>query len=217
MNKSGIEWTQFTSNPIKGKCLHNCWYCYAEKIRVRYGWPEAITWVGRELIEIQKRKKPSIIFMGSMYDIFGEWVKDGMIEAILNTTRVCSQHTFLFLTKNAVRPSYFDFPENCWVGVTDDCHDSDTYPLDDFGEWITTTKKFISFEPLLGPLGTSIPVDVDQIIIGAMTGPEAIKPQRLWIDAIIEKAGDRPVFLKDNLLKLFPDLPRRQETAWRVI
>lgn len=216
MNKSKIEWTEFTSNPVRGKCRHACSYCYAARIRQRFGQQEDLTWHVEELLEIEKRKEPSTIFMGSMHDLFGNWVPRAWILWILDTAKNCPQHTFLFLTKNPVRISNFEFPDNCWVGVTDDCRASDTYPLDDFGEWITGTKKFVSFEPLLGPLGTLIPADVDQVIIGAMTGAKAIKPEKIWIEKIIAAAEGKKIFLKDNLLSLFPDLPRRRELSWQL-
>lgn len=221
MNRSNIEWTKFTSNPIKGKCRHfgtpTCGnYCYAERIRKRFHQPAEMSWHPEELEAIKRRKKPSMIFMGSVYDIFGEWVPEDWILQILNTIRDCPQHQFLFLTKNPVRYSDFTWFENCYCGVTDDCATSDTFPLDDFGEWITSTRKFISFEPLLGKLGTMIPADIDGIIIGAMTGKGAVPPKREWVEEIIEEAGDRKVFLKDNLLKIYPDLPRLRETAWKL-
>ena len=133
------------------------------------------------------------------------------------------------------------FYENCWLGVSDDCKNSDTYPLDDLGEVLTATgkwiphllhptvwspvdalrmvkpaRKFISFEPLLGRLGTSIPVDVDQIIIGAQTGTDAVLPKKEWVDEIIEKSKGKKIFLKNNLYQYFPTLPMKQETAWKL-
>lgn len=74
MQTSKIEWCQFTSNPVRGKCLHACPYCYAERIRKRFGKPEEMSWHAEELTAIEKRKKSAVIFMGSMYDLFGAWV-----------------------------------------------------------------------------------------------------------------------------------------------
>jgi protein gp37 len=211
MNKSKIEWTEYTSNPIKGKCLHACEYCYQ-----RFGFQEQITFNEKELLIIENRGKASTIFMGSMHDIFGDWIPNAWINRILQTAKDCPQHTFLFLSKNPVRVSDFEFPENCWVGVTDDCKESDTYPLNSFQEWITDTRQFVSFDPLIGPLGTFIPTGVEQVIIGAMTGAKVVKPERKWVEEIIEAAEGKKIFLKDNLLSLFPDLPRRKELAWPI-
>ena len=221
MQKTKIEWTEFVSNPIKGKCGHYgtsiCGtYCYAERIRQRFKQPAELLWHPDELTQIEKRKKPSTIFMGSMHDIFGKWIPELWILWILDTVKNCPQHTFLFLTKNPIRLSNFEFPDNCWVGVTADCREGGNSPLNDFDEWITSTKKFVSFEPLLGALNESIPVDVDQIIIGAMTGAGAIKPKREWVEEIIDAAKGKKIFLKDNLLALFPKLPNRRELSWKI-
>lgn len=218
MQRSKIEWTEYTSNPIRGRCLHACSYCYAEQIRIKYKQPAGMHWHPEELIKIRGKKKAATIFIGSMYDIFGEWVEGGYIDQILDTAKACPQHTFLFLTKNPVKVSRFDFSDNCWVGVTDDCMGSDTYPLDDFGEWITGTNKFISFEPLLGALGTQIPSDISQIIIGAMTGKggKVIKPEIKWVTDIIDAAGDRPIYIKDNLLDILPEALRGYYSTTRL-
>jgi len=77
MQKSSIEWCQnpdgtrgFTSNPVKGKCPVGCKYCYAEKIRKHYGWPEKLSFHAEELSAIRRRKKPAGIFLGSMIELF---------------------------------------------------------------------------------------------------------------------------------------------------
>lgn len=67
----------FTGNPIKGQCQHFCDYCYGEKIRQRFGLPKEISWHPEELEKIEKRKKPTTFFMGSIYDLFGSWVLSG--------------------------------------------------------------------------------------------------------------------------------------------
>lgn len=225
MNRSNIEWTQFTSNPIRGKCLHLCPYCYAERIRLRFKQSEDLSWHPDELTQIKKRKTPSVIFMGSMYDILGEWVHENYIHWILDTAENCPQHTFLFLTKNPARYRKFDFPDNCWEGVTvtdQATADRNIKIMSDI-----CIKYFVSIEPILGPVdlwysafngADSIETmpGLSGIIIGAQTGPGAVAPEREWINTIIGQVGDRPLFLKNNLLDLFPDLPRRQETAWLI-
>lgn len=212
MNKSGIEWTQFTSNPVRGKCKHACSYCYAERIRKRYGWPEEMSWHAEELAQIEKRKKPSIIFMGSMHDLFGEWIPKSWIDWMLDTAKNCPQHTFLFLTKNPRRYNEFEFTQNCWIGYTND-------GTSDLCNWVYfkgRQNRFVSFEPLIGDCINLNPYMTDAVIIGAMTGPGAVKPKRWQIDGIIRAMEGKPVFLKNNLLSLFPELPRRQETAWKL-
>jgi protein gp37 len=155
--------------------------------------------------------------MGSIHDIFGEWVPDSWISWIIDTAKNCPQHTFLFLTKNVNRYRYFDFGENCWIGITDDCKNTEPFQFIDLENLVTPAKKFISFEPLLGRLRLSIPFDVEQIIIGAQTGPGAVLPKKEWIDEIMDKAQGKKIFLKNNLFHpFFPKLPIKQETAWRL-
>jgi protein gp37 len=167
-----------------------------------------MTWHPEELTAIEKRKKSSVIFVGSMYDIFGEWVPSDWIHWILDTANNCPQHTFLFLTKNPKRYLEFEnaMPENCWYGATV------TMPE---AQMIWGSHSFVSIEPLLSDFGDGgFAEDTAAVIIGAMTGPGAVKPEKAWVENLIEKAGKRPLFIKNNLLALFSDLPRRQETAW---
>ena len=192
--------------------MHSCKYCYAERIRVRFNQPEKLSFHVKELYQIAKRKKSTTIFMGSMHDIFGKWVPDQWIEDILNTIGDCPQHTFIFLTKNPARYHAFCFPDNCWCGYTDD----GTKDLRNWSCLKNLPNRFVSLEPLIGDKVNIDMSRIDQVIIGAMTGPGAIKPQRMWIDKIIKAAGDTPVFLKNNLLQLFPDLKKRRELSWRL-
>lgn len=210
MNKSNIEWCDFTSNPVRGKCLHACPYCYAERIRKRYGWPEEMSFHGDELLNVVKRQKPATIFMGSMYDLWGDWVPKEWLDEVLNNCARAPQHTFLFLTKNPKRYLEFEnvMPENCWYGATVTTPEA---------QMIWGSRSFVSIEPLLSDFGDGgFDDDTAAVIIGAQTGPGAVKPEREWVENIIKAAGSRPIFIKDNLLSLFPDLPRRRELPWRL-
>lgn len=207
MQKSNIEWCTHTSNPIRGKCLHACHYCYAERIRVRFKMPEEITFHPKELQSIRRRKKPATIFMGSMHDIFGDWVNPDWIKEIILTAEESPQHTFLFLTKNPFRYVEFDFPDNCWCGstvvrTTDPCY--------------LGSNRFVSVEPLITS-DMEIFADFGQpvIIVGAMTGPSAIRPKKQWVEKIYQQQ-ESPIFLKDNLLSLFPDLPKLKYLPWNL-
>jgi protein gp37 len=218
-SKSKIEWTEFTSNPIKGKCLHNCWYCYAERMRQRFGWPEEISWHPKELVSIVRRKKPSTYFLGSMHDIFGDWIPGEWIQEIIDTTRICNDHTFLFLTKNPARYVGFEFPMNCYLGAT--LTNPHAIPNEDFAPLDEAPNHvFMSFEPLLEEFKESeMPIPFEgTVIIGAMTGRGAKRPQKEWVLSLINQAKSHncKVFLKDNLMALFPDLPRLRETEWHI-
>lgn len=215
MQKTTIEWTEFVSNPIKGKCLHNCSYCYAEKIRLRFKQPAEYSWHPEELRKIEQHKKPTTIFMGSMYDLFGEWVPESHIDRIIATTRYCQQHTFLFLTKNPERYEQFIFPRNCFLGATATDQESYIRAFNVLCDWPRKNKVWISMEPLINIIDPHLLIWIDGIVIGAMTGQTKVIPRKSWIDHIIKKAEDMPIFIKDNLLNLYADLPKRREVIWK--
>lgn len=216
MQKSAIEWTEFVSNPVKGKCLHGCYYCYAEQIRLRFKQPAEPTYYSEELTAIEARRKPAVIFMGSMHDIFGKWVPNEIINSIITTADLCHQHTFLFLTKNPDRYFQFDFPRNCCLGAT--ATDQPSYDTAHavLSNMPRKNKVFISMEPLISHINPILLNWIDGIIIGAMTGANAVQPKREWIDYVMYQAKDMPVFVKDNLISIYPDLPKRRETAWKL-
>lgn len=128
----GIEWTQYTWNPIGG-CLHACQWmmpngeianCYAEDVATRVAgsaYPQGFEhhyWHPERLAEPGRIATPAKIFVGSMADVFGHWVPAEQIQAVLDVARACPQHTFQFLTKNPLRLRRFDMPLNCWMGVS---------------------------------------------------------------------------------------------------
>lgn len=128
----GIEWTDWTFNPIGG-CFHACAWtmpdgtianCYAEDVANRVAqaaYPQGFEhhyWKPNLLKEPLRVKTPSKIFVGSMADVFGHWVPDEQIQQVLDICEQAHWHQFQFLTKNPVRLKQFHFPANCWVGVS---------------------------------------------------------------------------------------------------
>lgn len=163
-----------------------------------------------------KMKKPQRIFVGSMTDLFGEWVPDAWIEAVFEACKAAPWHTYLFLTKNPKRycalanaeklPRAREFP-HFWYGSTV-TKEGATF----FGESITF-NTFLSVEPLMGPLNAGLGSfgGVRWIIVGAMTGrgKEDHQPKREWVENIVEAAylTRAAVFMKDNLSEVWgPDL-----------
>ena len=213
MNRQGkrkIEWCDYTWSPVVG-CYgpggtkekpNNCKYCYAKRIAKRFFkdnpdfeprfYPERLKepyWV----------KKPSKIFVCSMADLFGDWVPDLWIEAIMATAFENPRHIFQFLTKNPKRYLEFKFPDNCWLGVTLTGEDifSDMV-RDAYMDGIKNNKIFVSIEPLLGHIGEYAKLKkYDLCVIGAMTGPNAVVPKKEWIDSIKHKN----IFWKENIKK----------------
>ncbi len=231
MNRTKIEWTDFTWNPVTG-CLHGCPYCYARRLakgllKHRYNGFKPTFWPER-LHEPYKLKKPSKIFVCSMADLFGSWVPQNWVWKIFRVIWDLPHHQFQILTKapNNIH-AFFPWPtstsleryqgkhlpNNLWLGTTVE-HQGAIWRI----RWIADPgvshqgPRFISFEPLIGPV---YPVlhDIDWIIIGAQTGPGAKPPKPEWVESIIKKADylDIPVFLKDNLGEIKEMLGDRQE------
>lgn len=131
-DKRGIEWTDYTWNPIAG-CQHGCRWsmpdgsiarCYAETVAdgvAGSAYPQGFEhhyWNPQRLEEPLSLKEPSRIFLDSMSDLMGHWVSEEQINAVLDVCRRAYWHTFQLLTKNAPRLEKFDYPSNVWVGVS---------------------------------------------------------------------------------------------------
>ena len=205
MNPTKIEWTDNTWNPVTG-CFGGCEYCYARRmsyrLRGRYGYPQdnpfQPTFHPDKLDEPINRKNPAKIFVVSMGDLFGDGVNPEWTQQVLGTIQSASWHTFQILTKCPQRLSKWDFPSNCWAGITID-RQFRTAGIKDLLR-CNAPVKYISFEPLLERIEVDLN-GIDWIIIGAQTGQRALKPKFEWVEAIINTAADNniPVFIKDNL------------------
>jgi protein gp37 len=225
----GIEWTDYTWNPVQG-CQHGCRWempdgttaeCYAETIANRVARKAYIHgfdyhyWRPDKLDEPLKVKEESKIFLDSMSDLMGHWVPDNEIETVLDVCRQANWHHFQLLTKNAPRLLHFDFPPNVWVGVS-------APPSEMFGrklsskqqerlvkrqisvlEEIKVPVRWMSLEPLsfdIAPLLKDSPLE--WAVIGAATnGPRTYQPEPLWIQNVLDvlDAQNTKVFFKGNL------------------
>jgi protein gp37 len=158
--------------------------------------------------------KPRTIFVGSMTDMFGEWVPDDWIERVFDTCRKAPQHRYLFLTKNPSRyMKLIDagrLPPEHWYG--------ETQTHDELRGLPKPYKHFVSVEPLLGETYISPMTRIGWIIIGAMTGPgtKEHQPRREWIEHICKMAdGMRiPIFMKDSLAGIVEEKNMRREFPW---
>ena len=161
-------------------------------------------------------KEPSRIFVNSMSEIYF-WEKEWM-NAVLEKIKKYPQHTFMFLTKFPQVYKNYNFPKNCWLGITiTDTTNADCFKCQSFHRYVKNNIKFISFEPLLKFDTCKFAIHCmspppDWIIVGAQTNPYK-PPKREWVEGIIKSAKklNVPIFLKDNLYKAYPDLPVLKE------
>lgn len=203
MNKTKIEWADLTWNPVTG-CKRGCSYCYARKINDRFKMGDftEIKFHHERLREPLIYKKPSTIFVGSMSDLC--YWSQFMLDSVINICAGAKHHEFMFLTKDPGIYEKNDFPINCWLGCTITGEKSGKpWPANLKYEHsffhrrshLVKNKRFISIEPLLGPFYGHLFDEVDLIIVGAMTGPNAIAPDPKWIASIQHDN----IFYKDNI------------------
>jgi protein gp37 len=198
--KSRIEWTEQTWNPVTGctKVSPGCKHCYAERMALRLqvmaapGYARGFepTLHADRLGQPLERKKPTLYFVCSMADLFHEDVPDAFIDRVLATIRQSPRHTYQILTKRAERlPSFFasrPVPPNVWLGVTveDRRHGR---PRIDHLRRVPARVRFLSVEPLLEDLA---PLDLDGIqwvIVGGESGPDARPMRPEWALAVRDR------------------------------
>lgn len=210
MNKTKIEWCDFSWNPVTG-CLHGCPYCYARGIARRFGKTEPAQNFEPEFREDRlnqplRMRKAKRIFVCSMADLMGGWVPAKWIQRVISVVEQAPHHTFQFLTKNPRRYGEFSWPRNAWLGVTTVNQAAMISAYEPMAK-IRPNITFVSVEPMLGPvrLGGWRP---DWVIIGAQTGHGRKQPEQAWVQDLTDDARscELPVFYKSNLV--WPDPPR---------
>lgn len=211
----GIEWTNYTWNPVAG-CKHACRWempdgsiakCYAEEVAngvARSAYPAGFEhhyWHKQRLEEPLKIKEPAKIFLDSMSDLMGHWIPDDQIEAVLDVCREANWHSFQLLTKNAPRLLKFDFPGNVWIGVS-------SPPDFMFGKQLSRQSQekmlhktlqvlsevegttWMSAEPLswnIAPIIEKYPMALDWIVIGAASnGKKKYQPEPAHVSGLLE-------------------------------
>jgi protein gp37 len=207
---SSIEWTQSTWNPLTGcsKVSPGCKYCYAELLSKRLkamGQPNyqnefQLTLHENNLELPMKWKKPKYIFVNSMSDLFHEDVPIGFIKQVFEIMRNAYWHKFQVLTKRSERlaalESQLVWAPNIWMGVSVENQDYESRIND-----LKKTKaavKYISFEPLLGPISNVNFESIDWVIVGGESGPKARPIQDEWVFQIRDSCinSNIPFFFK---------------------
>ena len=201
MNRTKIEWTEYSFNPITG-CLHDCWYCFAKKLFTRFHKSFEPTFYPERLKELEKLKKPSKIFVCSVADLFAKWTNSEWTKQVIDTINKYPQHEYQLLTKNPERIDTGYNLKNCWVGTTITNQSELAKNLGAI-KMIDCKVRFLSFEPLLGKIDFSKVSlgGIGWIIIGKLTGSKKIKLEGEWVKNILAKAREKniPVFIKNNV------------------
>src|SRR5262245_49823923 len=210
MGKSSIEWTEATWNPLTGcdKISPGCKNCYAERMARRLhamGHPNYIN--GFELtlhehvLDAPLRwKKPQMVFVNSMSDLFHEGVPLDFIQRVFDVMREANWHRFQVLTKRSRRlvelSPAIEWPENVWMGVSVERKDY-AFRIDDLRQ--TRAKiRFLSLEPLLAPLQKLDLEGIHWVIVGGESGPGARPLLEEWVTSIRDQclAAGVPFFFK---------------------
>ncbi len=209
-NGSKIEWTESTWNPITGctKISPGCTNCYAERMSRRLqamGVPQyrkgfSLT-VHSELIELPLRwKKPRLIFVNSMSDLFHGRVPLEFIQRVFTIMQEASQHQFQVLTKRPelalMYASDLPWPKNIWLGtsVENSLYVHRVRTL----QQVPAKIRFVSVEPLLGPIPRLPLIKIDWVIVGGESGPAARPMQEGWALQIRDRCSKYgvPFFFK---------------------
>lgn len=207
---SGIEWTEATWNPVTGcsKVSPGCKHCYAERMAGRLQAMGQQNYVNGFALTLQPRmlelplswKRPQTIFVNSMSDLFHKDVPTSYIKDVFDVMRRAHWHRFQVLTKRAERLSQVSdeltWSENIWMGVSVE-HAKYLSRIDRLRESGAQTR-FLSLEPLLGPLHEMDLSGMHWAIVGGESGPGARPVDPAWVLDIRDqcKRSKVPFFFK---------------------
>lgn len=208
-DKSSIEWTEATWNPVTGctKVSPGCAHCYAETFAERFrGVPGHPYERGFDLQLRPERlnqplewKRPRLIFTNSMSDLFHPEVPVEFIQSVFDTMVRADWHTFQVLTKRSERLAELaprlPWPNNVWMGVSVE-NQRWTSRIDDLRQ-VDAAVRFLSCEPLLGPLKLQL-YGIHWVIAGGESGRRARPMRPQWVRSIRDqcRANRVPFFFK---------------------
>jgi protein gp37 len=188
-----IEWTEATWNPVTGcsKVSPGCIHCYAERMARRLqamGQPNyrdgfAVRAHEHMLQLPHSWSKPRMVFVNSMGDLFHEDVPFEFVQRVFAVMEATPRHTYQLLTKRADRLAQFSselpWPHNIWAGVT--VEDNARLERIERLRQVPAAVRFLSVEPLLGPLPDLDLKSVDWVIVGGESGPAARPMHPGWV------------------------------------
>jgi protein gp37 len=184
MQPSDISWTDYTWNPSHGcsAVSDGCTNCFAERISRQYQHTEH-PWTNKHAednVSIHHEKvdepysitEPAFVFVNSMSDLFHSQIPDSFIEDVFAVMRNCPHIVFQILTKRPGRAAHMplDWPENVWIGTS--VEDERVTERIDLLRSCAAETLFISFEPLIGPVGTIDVSGYSWAIVGGESGPD---------------------------------------------
>ncbi|TMH94398.1 MAG: phage Gp37/Gp68 family protein [Betaproteobacteria bacterium] len=208
--RSNIEWTEMTWNPVTGctKISQGCKHCYAERMarrleamgsdRYRNGFNVTLH---PDLLDVPRRwRQARIVFVNSMSDLFHDDIPLAYIQRVFATMRDCPHHTFQVLTKRSERLAelapQLPWPRNVWMGVS--VEDARVIHRVADLQSVPAAVRFLSLEPLIGPLD-ALPLEgIHWTIVGGESGPRARPLRKEWVTSIFRqcRAARVPFFFK---------------------
>jgi len=207
---SAIEWTESTWNPVTGctKISLGCAHCYAERMAKRLQAMGQANYVNGFQVNLHEQaldlplqwKNPQKIFVNSMSDLFHEEIPFDFIKKVFSVMEKASWHRFQVLTKRSERLAEIAdkllWPGNVWMGVTVESGDY-LYRIDHLRS-IHAAVKFLSLEPLLGPVHDMNLSGIDWMIVGGESGPGARPMKEEWVRDVLNQCRIKgvPFFFK---------------------
>jgi protein gp37 len=205
MAQSSIEWTEMTWNPTTGcnKVSAGCKFCYAEVMTRRLqamgidkykdGFKVRTHEDALNIPYLWKGSK--VVFVNSMSDLFHPEIPLAFIQKVFEVMNNTPQHTYQVLTKRAERlydlHHKLNWTKNIWMGVS--VEDERVIDRIDFLRETNALTKFLSCEPLIGPLRNMNLKDIDWVIVGGESGRKARPMDELWVWDIKEQCRDQEV------------------------
>lgn len=204
-DRSRIEWTEVTWNPVTGcsKVSPGCAHCYAETFAERWrsvpGHPyeqgfDLRLWPERLQVPLRWHR-PRIVFVNSMSDLFHEEIPDSFILSVFSVMQKAQWHVFQVLTKRAERlltlSEVLPWPSNVWMGVSVESAKY-SFRAESLAA-VPARTRFISVEPLLGPI-LNLPLKgIDWVIVGGESGRRARPMEISWARAIRDQCQEAGV------------------------
>lgn len=204
-SKSDIEWTDATWNPVTGctKVSQGCKNCYAEKMAARlkamgvsnYRNGFEVTLHPHMLNAPLRWKRPRRIFVNSMSDLFHKDVPFSYIEQVFDVMKHANWHQFQVLTKRSERLKDSNrlilWPENVWMGVSVESVEV-AGRIQDLRA-TSAAVKFLSIEPMIGPVGPMNLSGIDWVIVGGESGPGARPIDIEWVREVRDQCAAQGV------------------------